>query len=140
MAVLKLRENFGCFTIKRYICNQFSSVTQLSPNLCDSMDWSTPSFLVHHQVPEIAQLMSIQSVMPYNHLILYRPLLLQPSIFSSIRVLSNESLLEFQVAKGVSTSESIFPINVQDWFSLGLTGLNSLHSKGLSRVFSNTKV
>ena len=58
--------------------------------------------------------MSIQSVMPSNHLILYRPLLLQPSIFSSIRVLSNESLLEFQVAKGVSTSDSIFPINIQD--------------------------
>ena len=139
MAVLKLRENFGCFTIKRYICNQFSSVAHLSPNLCDPMDWSTPGFLVHHQVPEIAQLMSIQSVMPSNHLTLYQPLLLQPSIFSSIRVFSNESL-EFQVAKGVSASESVLPINIQDWFSLGLTGLNSLHSKGLSRVFSNTIV
>ena len=41
---------------------------------------------------------------------------------------------------GVSTLASVFPMNIQDWFSLGLTGLISLQSKGLSKVFSNTTV
>ena len=41
---------------------------------------------------------------------------------------------------GISTSASVLPMNIQDWFPLGLTGLISLQSKGLSRVFSNTTV
>ena len=57
------------------------------------MDCSTPGFPVHHQLTELAQLMSIKSVMPLNHLILCRSLLLVPSIFRSIRVFSNESVL-----------------------------------------------
>ena len=56
------------------------------------MDCSVPSFLVHHQLLEL-KLMSIESVMPSNHLILCRPLLLPPSILPSIRVFSNESVL-----------------------------------------------
>ena len=56
------------------------------------MNCSMPGFPVHHQLPEVAQLMSIESVKPSNHLILCHPLLL-PSIFPSIRVFSNESAL-----------------------------------------------
>ena len=53
-----------------------------------------PGFAVHHQLPELTQtLMSTESVMPFNHLILCHPLLLPPSIFPSIRVFSNESVL-----------------------------------------------
>ena len=59
-----------------------SSVAQLCLTLCDLMACSTPGFPVHHQLPE--PLMSIASVMPSNHLILCRPILLLPSIFPSI--------------------------------------------------------
>ena len=57
------------------------------------MNCSTPGLPVHHQLPELAQLMSIKSVMPFNHLILCCPLLLLPSVFPSIRLFSNESVL-----------------------------------------------
>ena len=70
-----------------------SSVSQLCPTLCDPMDCSTPGFPIHHQLSGLLKLMSNKSVMPSNHLILCRPLLLLPSIFPSIRVFSNESVL-----------------------------------------------
>ena len=57
------------------------------------MDCSTPSFSVHHQLLELTQTHSIESVMAFNHLILCRSLLLLPSIFPTIRVFSNESVL-----------------------------------------------
>ena len=84
----------------------------------------------------LLKLMSIEVAMPSNHLILCCPLLLMPSIFPSIRVFSNESVLhirwlEFQLQ---------LPVNIQDWFPLGWTGWISLQSKGLSRVFSNNTV
>ena len=79
--------------------------------------------------------------MPSNHLILHRPLLLAPSIFPSIRVFSNESVLHITCPKiGVSASTSVLPTNIQDWFHLGWTGWISLKSKGLSRVVSSTTV
>ena len=84
--------------------------------------------------------MSIESVMPSNHLILCCPLLLPPSIFPSIRVLSNESVLRIRWPKYWSFSFSISPSNGYSGFPLGWTGLISLRSKGLSRVFSNTTV
>ena len=65
---------------------QFSSVTKSCPTLCDPMNHSTPGLPVHHQLPELPKFMSIESVMPSNHLILCCPLLLLPSIFPSIRV------------------------------------------------------
>ena len=84
---------------------------------------------------------SNSSAMPSNHLILCRPLLLLPSIFPSIRVFSNESALPISGQSiGASASASILPMNIQTWFPLGLTGLISLLSKGLSRVFSWTSV
>ena len=89
----------------------------------------------------LSKLMSIESMMPSNHLILCRPLLLLPSIFPSIRVFSNESALPISGQSiGASASASILPMNIQTWFPLGLTGLISLLSKGLSRVFSWTSV
>ena len=81
----------------------------------------------------------IESVMPSNHLILCHPFLLLPSIFPSIRVFSNESVLHIKWPKfGVSASASVLPMNIQDWFPLGLTGWVSLQSKGLSGVFNTT--
>ena len=87
----------------------------------------------------VFKLMSVKSVMPSNHLILSRPLLLLPSIFPSIRVFSSESILCIRCQSiGVSASASVLPMNIQGQFPLGLTGLISLQSKGLSSVFSNT--
>ena len=85
--------------------------------------------------------MSIESVMPSNHLILCHPLLFLPSIFPSIRVFSNESALHIRWPKYWSFSFSINPSNEHPGLSpLGWTGWISLQSKGFSRVFSNTTV
>ena len=125
-----------------YIPIQFSSVTQLCPTLCDPMNCIMPGLPVHHQLPEFAQI-HVHPVMPSNHVILCCSLLLLPSIFPSIRVFSNESN-ELLVSGGqsiwASALASVLPMNIQEWFPLGLTGLISLQSKGLSRIFSNTIV
>ena len=81
----------------------------------------------------LLKLMPIESVMPSNHLILCHPLLLPPSVFPSIRVFSNESFFApSDQSIGVSASASVLPMNIQDWFPLGLNGWISLHSKGRS--------
>ena len=73
------------------------------------MDCSMPGFPVHPNSQSLLKLMSIELVMPSNHLILYRPLLLPPSIFPSIRVSSNESVLRIRWPKYWSFSFSISP-------------------------------
>ena len=89
----------------------------------------------------LLKLMSIELMMPSNHLILSRPLLLLPSIFPSISGFFNELVLRLGGQRiGVSASSSVLPMNIQDWFPLEWTGWISLQSKGLSRVFSNTTV
>ena len=72
----------------KYCCH---SVAQSRLSLCGLMDCSTPGFPVLHYPQSLLKLMSIESVMPSNQLILCRPLLLLPSVFPSIRVFSNES-------------------------------------------------
>ena len=124
-------------------CYQFSSVQSLSrvrlfvtpwtearqASLSITNSWSPPK-------PR-----SIESVMPSNHLILCRPLLLLPSIFPRIRVFSHESALRIRWPKYWRFSFNISPpMNTQDWSPLGWTGWISLQSKGLSRVFPNTTV
>ena len=85
--------------------------------------------------------MSIEFLMPSNHLIICHPLILPPSIFSSIRVFSNESALHIRwPTTGLSASTSVLPMNTQDWSPLGWTAWISLQSKGLARVFCNTTV
>ena len=117
------------------------SVIQLCPTLCDPMDCSMPGFPVLHHLLGLAQIISIDSVMPSNPPVLCRPLHLLLAIFSSIRVFSNELALPIWWPKyGVSASASVLPMNIQNWFPLGRTGWISLQSKGLSRVFSNTTV
>ena len=75
------------------------------------MNHSTPGLPVHHQFPELPELMSIESVMPSNHLVLCCPLLLLPPIFPSIRVFSNESALRIRWPKYWSFSFNISPSN-----------------------------
>ena len=127
---------------KRAISGQFSSVQSLS---CVRLfvtpwtaAWHASLFITNSQ--SLLKLMSIESVMPYNHLILCCPPFLLPSIFPSIRVFSNMSVL-CQTGKStvVSASASVLPMDIQDWSPLGWAGWISLQSKGLSRVFfSNT--
>ena len=89
----------------------------------------------------LLKFMSIESVMPSNHLILCCPLFLLPTIFLSIRGFPMSQLFSSGGQSiGVWASASVLPVNIQDWSPLGLTGLISLQSKGLSRVFSNTTV
>ena len=89
---------------------QFSSVTQLCPTLCDPMDCSTTGLPVHHHSWSLLKLISIESVMPSLHLILCCPLL-PTSVFTSIRVFSNESVLCIRWPKYWSFSLSISPSN-----------------------------
>ena len=90
---------------------QFSSVTQSCPTLCDPMNCSTPGLPVHHQLLESTKPMSIELVMPSNHLILSHPLLLLPLIFPSIRVFSNESAIRIRWWKYWNFSFNISPSN-----------------------------
>ena len=119
---------------------QLSSVAQSCPTLCHPTDCSTPGQSTTNS-QSLLKLMSIGSVMPPNHLVLCRPLFLLSSVFPSIRVFSNESVLPIRWPKYCSAvSASVLPMDIQDWFPLGLTSLISLQSKGLSRVFLNTTV
>ena len=86
--------------------DKIRSVAQSCPTLCDSMNCSTPGLPVHHQLPEFTDT-SIESVMPYSHLILCRPLLLLPPVPPSIRVFSSESTLLMRWPKYWSFSFSI---------------------------------
>ena len=109
------------------------SVSQSCPILCDPMDCSTPGTSPPCPSPSpgvCSKLVSIESVMPYNHLILCCPLLLLLSIFPSIRVFSNELTLHVTWPKNWSFSLSISPSNEYsglisfriDWFDLAVQG------------------
>ena len=118
------------------------SVQSLSHiQLCDSMDDSTPGFPVHHQLPELAQTHvhrvsdTIQPSQP-----LYSPPPLAFTFPSIMGFPNDQFFISGDQSIGVSASASFLPMNIQGWLPLGLTGLISLQSKGLSRVFSNTTV
>ena len=118
-----------------------SSVTQSCLTRCDPMNHSTPGLLSITNSRSSLRLTSIEKVMPSRHLILGRPLLLQPPIPPSIRVFSNESALRMRWPKYWSFSFSIIPSKEHpglvyfrmDWLDL-------LAVQGTSRVFSNTTV
>ena len=107
-----------------------------------------PHGLQHTRLPSplpnswsLFKLMSIQLEMPSNHLILCHPLLILPSSFPSTGSFPmSQFIISGGQSVGASVSAWVLPMNIQDWFPLGLTGLISLLFKGLSRVFSNTTV
>ena len=85
--------------------------------------------------------MSIELLMLSNHLLLFHPLFLLPSVFSRISLFPMNGLFTSGGQSiGASASASILPMNIQDWFPLRWTGWIPLQSKGLTRVFSNTIV
>ena len=77
-------------------CQESAESDNKRPTRCDPMNHSTPGLPVYHELWSLTQLMSTESVMPSNHLILCHPLLLLPLIFPSIRVFFNESVLRIR--------------------------------------------
>ena len=128
----------------RHLMFCFSSVQSLSHVWLFVTPWTTArqASLSITNSWSLPKLMSTELVIPSNHLILCRPLLLPPSILSSIRVFSNESALHIRWPKywSFSFKTSDLPMNTQDWSPLGWTGWISLQCRRLSRVFSNTTV
>ena len=134
--------------------SQFSSVTQSCPTICDPMDCSTPGLPVYHQLLEFTQT-HVESMMPSNNIILFHPIL-PPSIFPSIRVFSNQSVLCIRWPKYYRFSYSISPSNEysglisfrMDWLdllavqgtlkSLLQTKFKSINSSVLSFLYSPT--
>ena len=121
--------------------SSISSVSQSSLTLCHLMDFSMPGCTVHHQIPELAKFMSIESVMPPIHLILALHFL---SCLHSFPASGSFPMSQFFTWGDqniwISASAPVLPMNIKNWFPLRLTGLISLKSKGLSGVISNTIV
>ena len=138
MYIRKLRRR--CVSPKLRLNNKKESVQSLSCVWLFATPWTTPcqASLSITNSQRLLKLMSIESVMPSNHLILCCPLLLLLSIFPSIRVFSNESVLCIRWPKYWSFSFSISPSNeYSGWFPLGWTGWISLQSKGLSSLLQH---
>ena len=104
------------------------SVAKLCLTLCNPMDCSMPGFLVLHYLPEFAQ--------THVHFILCCPQSFPVSGSFSMSWLFTSGGQSI----GASASALVLPMNIQDWFPLGWTGLISLQSTGLWRVFSSTTV
>ena len=122
---------------------QFSSVQSLSCVQLFVTPWTAAcqASLSIANSQSLLKPISIESVMPSNHLILCHPLLLLPSIFSIIRLFSNESVLRIRWPKYWRFSFSISPSNeYSGLIFFRMDGWLPLQSKGLSRVFSNTTV
>ena len=116
------------------MCNQFSLFTQSCLTLCDPMNYSMTCLSITSSW-SLPKPMSIESVMPSNHLILCHPLLLLPSIFPITRAFSNESALRIRWPRfGISASTSVLPMNTEDWSPLEQIGLIFLQSKGPSSL------
>jgi len=113
------------------------SVAKSCPTLCNSMDCSTPSFPVLYHLLEFAQI--------YVHWIsdAIRPSHPLPTSSFAFNLSQHQGLFQRVGSSGgqsIGASGSLLSMNTQDWFPLGLTGLISLQSKKLSRVFSSTTV
>ena len=129
-------------TLDFILNDQFSSVAQSCPTLCDPMNHSTPCLPVHHQFLEFTQ----THVHRVSDVIQPSQTLIAPFSSCPQSLPASESFPMSHLftwggqSIGVSASASVLPVNSQDWSPLGWTGWISLQSKGLSRVFSNTTV
>ena len=107
------------------------------------MNCSTPGFSVHHYLPEFAQTSVhwVSDAIQSSHRCSVARFSPCPQFFPASGSFPVSRLfISSSQSTGVSASESVLPMNIQGWFPLGLTGLIPLQSKGLSRVFSNSKV
>ena len=114
-----------------------SSVAWSCPTLCNPMDCSTTDFPVHHQLPELVHHSS-----QWCHATISSSVIPSPAFNLSQHQSfpMSQFFASCDQSVAVSASTSVLPMNIQNWFLLGLIGLISLQSKGLSRVFSNTTV
>ena len=120
----------------------FSSVAQSCPTLCHLMNRSTPGLPVHNQLPEFTQThvhRVSDAIQPFHPLLSPSPPAPNPSQHQNLFQWVNSFAWGGQ-SIGVSALASVLPMNIQDWSPLGWTGWISLHTKGFSRVFSNTTV
>ena len=101
--------SFFVLSLSGFGTRVISLVTQFCPTLCNPMDCSTLGFPVLHISWSLLKLMSIETVMPSNYLVICCPLFLLPSVFPSIRVFSNKSFLLIRWPKCCSFSFSISP-------------------------------
>ena len=123
------------------VCLQFHSVAQSCLILCDTMNAAHQASLSITSCQSPPKPMSIESVMPSNHLILCRPILLLPSIFPSIRVFSNESALLIRCPENWSFSFSISPSNEHPGLiSFKMDWLDLLAVQRTLKSLSNTTV
>ena len=116
--------------------HKITSVSRSCLTLCDPMNCSMPGFPVHHQLPELAETRVhwvSDAIQPSHPLSSPSPpaFNLSQGLFQC--ALGGQSI-------GVSASASVLPMNIQDWFPLGMTDLISFLSKGFSRVFPKTTV
>ena len=111
---------------------QFSSVTQLCPTLCNPMDYHTPVFPAHHRLLELTE----THVRWVGHPTILSSVILFSSCLQSFPASESFPMSQFFTSDGqsigVSASVSVLPMNIQDWFPLGLTSWISLQSKELS--------
>ena len=119
--------------------NPFSSAAQSCPTLCDPMECSMSGFPVHHQLLELTQIHAHQvgdAIQPSHPLSSPSP--------PAFNLSQHQSLFQWvsssNQSTGASALASFLPMNIREWIPLGWTGLISLQSKGLSRVFCNTTV
>ena len=135
---------FLCVCVCVFVCVCICFVVQLLSHVwLVATPWTAAcqAFLSFTISQSLLKFMSIQSVVPSNHLILCQPLLFLPLIFSSVRsFLISQVFTSGGQSIRASASASVLSMNSQGWFLLGLIGLISLQSKGLSRVFFNTTV
>ena len=138
----QFRQFLGPWPSHRCSLRRCCSVSKSCPTLCDPMDCSMPGFPVLHCLPEFTQIhihwvsVAIQSSHPLPP---PSPLALNLSQHWGLFPMSQLFASSGQ-SVGASASASVLPMNIQGWFPLGLTGLISLQSKGLSRAFSSTTI
>ena len=116
------------------------SIAELCLTPCDPMDCSTPGFPILHQLLSFTQThvhWVDDVIQPSCPIIPFSSCLLS---FLSKSFLVSQLFTSCSKSIGTSASASVFPMNIQDWFPLGLTGLISLQSRGLSGVFSKNTV
>ena len=129
---------WGCISCSYIVVVQFLSHVWLFDILWTAAHQASLSFTVSWS---LLKLMSIESITLSNYLILCHPLILLPQSFPASGSFPVSWLFASDSQSiGVSASASVLPVNIQGWFPLGLTGLISLLSKGLSEVCSSTTV
>ena len=117
------------------------SFTKLCPALCNPINCSTPGFPVLHYLPECSNACPLSRWCHPTILASITPFSSCPQPFPASESFSVSQFFASGGQNiGASALASVFPMNIQGWFLLGLTGLISLQSKGLSRVFSNTTI